>query len=158
MPSANGSRSAEATQAQSPCARLMPTLTGVRSTPALGQIGGAEPLPVASGSAADLEQRAAPLARQTVEELPQLLHALGRRAAAYEARVSPVPITVNHLYAFLLPHATEWFHPRFALEQATVDRARAVLAKPDLAPGVRRGPVDATDDLQRALRAREVRR
>ena len=69
-----------------------------------------------------------------------------------------MPTTVNHLYGFLLPHATAWFYARFALEQATVDGARAVLAKPDLAPGVRRGLVDAPDDLQRALRARKVRR
>jgi aminopeptidase N len=57
---------------------------------------------------------------------------------------------------YLLPHVAEWFYPRFAMEPATVDRARAVLSQPDLAPGVRRGLVDATDDLERALRAREL--
>ena len=66
-----------------------------------------------------------------------------------------LPATAKHHSGYLLPHVAEWFYPRFSLEPATVDRARAVLTQPDLAPGVRRGLVDATDDLERALRARE---
>jgi aminopeptidase N len=55
---------------------------------------------------------------------------------------------------YLLTPVTQLFFPRYAVTPGTAGRAREVLARPDLASAVRRGLVDATDDLERALRAK----
>jgi aminopeptidase N len=44
--------------------------------------------------------------------------------------------------------------PRTAVEAATLDHAEALLARPDLASGIRRAVVDAADDLRRAVASR----
>ncbi len=67
-----------------------------------------------------------------------------------------VPRVDEHFSGYLLTPATSLFFPRYAVAGDTVERARAVLARSDLASAVRRGLVDAADDLERALRAREA--
>jgi aminopeptidase N len=47
-------------------------------------------------------------------------------------------------------------YPRFAVAAETLAAARAMLARPDLTPGLARAVVDATDDLERALGARTL--
>jgi len=47
-------------------------------------------------------------------------------------------------------------YPRFAVTAETLAAARAMLARPDLTPGLARTVVDATDDLERALAARTL--
>jgi aminopeptidase N len=47
-------------------------------------------------------------------------------------------------------------YPRFAVTAGTLAAARAMLARPDLTPGLARAVVDATDDLERALGARTL--
>jgi aminopeptidase N len=46
-------------------------------------------------------------------------------------------------------------YPAYAVEPVTLELAEAALARDDLAPGVRRSIVDATDDLRRALASRQ---
>ena len=46
-------------------------------------------------------------------------------------------------------------YPRYAVSPETLAAARDCLAREDLHPVVRRAVVDATDDLRRALLARE---
>jgi aminopeptidase N len=47
-------------------------------------------------------------------------------------------------------------YPRFAVTAETLAAARAMLARPDLTPGLARSVVDGTDDLERALAARTL--
>ena len=47
-------------------------------------------------------------------------------------------------------------YPKFAVTVETLAAARAMLARPDLTPGLARSVVDGTDDLERALASRTL--
>jgi aminopeptidase N len=49
-------------------------------------------------------------------------------------------------------------YPRFAVEPETVTLAENLIARTDVSPGLRRGVVDYTDDLRRALAGRTLER
>jgi aminopeptidase N len=67
-----------------------------------------------------------------------------------------VPQTAHFRSGWLLAQGTTDFYPRWSVSEQTLARARALLARDDLASEVRRGVVDQTWDLERRLAIRDA--
>lgn len=72
-----------------------------------------------------------------------------------ERYFAELPRTAEVRAGWLLADAARDFFPTLAVDADTVARAEALLAVPELDPGLRRAVADCTDDLRRALRSRE---
>ncbi|HSE07972.1 MAG TPA: aminopeptidase N [Nocardioidaceae bacterium] len=76
---------------------------------------------------------------------------------AYVSRYfSELPGTVKVRSGWVLADAARDFFPRLAVDRPTVERAQALAGEESLDLSLRRALVDSTDDLERAVRAREA--
>ncbi|HQR26882.1 MAG TPA: aminopeptidase N [Nocardioides sp.] len=66
-----------------------------------------------------------------------------------------LPRTAEVRQGWVLADAAGWFFPLTSVDAATLDRARALEARADLEPSLRRRLVDLTDELARRLAVRE---
>ena len=67
-----------------------------------------------------------------------------------------LPDTVDVRSGWVLADAARDFYPRLAVRRSTVEQGLALAAQESLDPSLRRALVDSTDDLERALLARET--
>jgi aminopeptidase N len=80
----------------------------------------------------------------------------GQLCAPYVPRYfTDLPATADFRSGWVVQESSRLVYPAYAVEPVTLELAEAALARDDLAPGVRRSIVDATDDLRRALASRQ---
>ncbi|GII79222.1 aminopeptidase [Sphaerisporangium rufum] len=77
--------------------------------------------------------------------------------APYVARYfAEMPAVAARRTPNVVPALAHAAYPRYAVTAETLAAAEAMIAVPDLDPGLRRAAIDATDDLRRALAARTL--
>ncbi len=75
-------------------------------------------------------------------------------ASYLERYFAEMPAIAHRRTAFVAARVAQLAYPRYAVRARTRELAAALLARDDLAPGLRRAVTDADDDLRRALVAR----